>query len=783
MVWARGAAAGVLIALLALTIPANAGHESPFYPSYYPQEIRLESIDATAAGGFLQRGAIHAFIGDDPFPGRPLPVDMAAVDSLGSYVVVTLNPSSARFRDQPARCALARYIVITLARDQGRFVFHPYPVTPYHMDYLEHVDLAELSRQQIRAHTSNNAAPGGVAVTVSAHGPLAEDLVKTSWTPQGTGWDARVETVDAADLLRAHAIDFAGWVGPPWLKEGWFGAYLLLADWVADRRVKEQVDQLYQRLVSGDYQRVEDRIALARTLVKQLTQGCEKVLVGYTVRRTSFSTAYSPGIENVGYDSVFGLASPIFVRTAKLKDFPWNGRLHIGVAGAATAAWNPIGGFQDPFGRMVWAAVGDPALLSGPSNGGWIPNRVTFRLVQDDSWFTRLRRFLHMPAGASHGVEVPPDAVLPQHGSGHLRQVGPGKRAMARVEYRVLASAFHDGTQMTAADVLYAMIFAYRWTASRGQDTLAYDPSVEAATTSARQHLVGIRVLRTETVVKNLLPDLQLRYDVLVLDVYVNANPLDPEQAAATAPPWSTVPWHLMALMEATVAGGGAAFSSAAAAHRGVPWLDLVRVEGTKEQLARRLDDFKRRSYIPDALKGLVTPEEAHQRWTALEEFSRNHHHFLVTNGPYRLAHWSDHGAVLEVFRNLSYPLGVGSFDRYVRPHRAYITQVAIQGDRLVAQAEVERVIKFERTYRIARERLGSNSSGAIDDVSPVCRYLVVHDDGLVVKDATAGYGSDGVFTADLRDLGTGAYTVLVAIYLNENYMNPDVRVVRYRKN
>ena len=66
----------------------------------------------------------------------------------------------------------------------------------------------------------------------------------------------------------------------------------------------------------------------------------------------------------------------MFIRTVKLKDFPWNGWLALGVDGAPTAAWNPIGGLNDRFGRLMWFAVGDPALIPSPYEAGWMLNRI-----------------------------------------------------------------------------------------------------------------------------------------------------------------------------------------------------------------------------------------------------------------------------------------------------------------------------------------------------------------------------------------------------------------------
>src|SRR5260370_17432795 len=83
------------------------------------------------------------------------------------------------------------------------------------------------------------------------------------------------------------------------------------------------------------------------------------------------------GVENVGFDSIAGLNSPMFLRTVKLKDFPWNGWLTLGIDKAPQAAWNPIAGFDDPFGHLLWSAVGDPALLPQPYDSGWILNRLS----------------------------------------------------------------------------------------------------------------------------------------------------------------------------------------------------------------------------------------------------------------------------------------------------------------------------------------------------------------------------------------------------------------------
>jgi hypothetical protein len=799
------AAAAALV--LALAAPTWAGHESPFDPSYYPHEIRIDSMAPVSAGRPLGRAAMQAFVGGNPYADRQPPPDVTAIESLDAYVVLTVN--TRRLKDRDARCAAAQRAAGILAARPGAFVFAPYPVTPYQPDYLAHADLAAAARKAASAPSGGS----GAGVVLTANGPAAERLLGTSASRGQTGWDARVETVTLRDLLTAHATRFAGWIGPPWLKDGWYDAYLVMAGSVSDHAARADIDRIYGQLTSGEPRSEAESVNLERRLVSLLRRGCERVIVGYTTRREYYSSAYSPGIENVGFDSYAGLDSDIFVRTAKLKDFPWNGVLHLGVAGPLpgeskpAAPWNPVAGFGDPFGRLMWAAVGDPAMLPAPFGGGWIANRIG----SWETWSVKFQRAFggvaapdasrpSAPRQTGHEIDVPADAVLPRPGSGALDRVGPGKRAADMVEYRVLASSFHDGTVMTAADILYPFAFAYRWgtptsrpavpaaraktsprqTGARAART--YDPVVDRATVLTRRYLAGVKIIGIQKVVRDLGADLKIRYDVPIVRVYLGYAGAD-QYTPLVAMPWSTVPWHVLALIDEAARRGIAALSPEAAQDLRTPALDLVRSPAQEARLARLVDEFASGGYVPDALRGLITQDEARARWRSLRGFYREHHHFLVTNGPYRLQSWSPGGVVLSVFRDLSYPLGVGSFDKEVYPRRAFIRPVAVRGGRIEFRPDVERVFKYDRYYKLVTEALGSNTSGAYDDISAVCRYLVVRGDGRVVKTAAVAAPKSGIFSFNPGDgLDRGDYTILLAVFLNDNLMNPDVKTVAYRR-
>jgi hypothetical protein len=381
------------------------------------------------------------------------------------------------------------------------------------------------------------------------------------------------------------------------------------------------------------------------------------------------------------------------------------------------------------------------------------------------------------PAG---DLEVPPDALVPEPGSGNLREVGAGHTATMQLTYQVLTSAFHDGTHMTIADLLYPYIFASRWSTPTRADAQTYDPYVARATAMLRSGLVGLKVLRVERSEWG-IGEFKLVRETPVLAVYMNTL-VETQHAAVLAPPWSSLPWHLMVLMEEVVQRRWAAFSAEAAQHGGVQWLDLVRDSQLQGQMAELVEDWAQQGYVPEVLQRFVSTDEARQRWLALRAFAQTHGHFLVTNGPYRLSHWSDEAVVFQVFRDSSYPLGVGSYDHYALPRRAYVTQVTPRAHGLDIQADVERVERFQRTYDIVREPLRAAADAGKKGEIPLCRYVVVSPAGSVVGTGTATYVGNGLFRIELPgDLIPGLYTVLIALYLNENTVNPDIKMVPYR--
>ena len=745
----RGLAVLACVVFVLASDGARAGHEIPFYPSFYPQEITLTVVAPAAAPRLLGKNALHAYVG--PLDSAT-PAHTAWIESLRSVVLLTFNPRSPAWADSGQRCAAAARLLPALGPSRGDYTFQPYPVTPYHEDFLHHGDLVEAAKTKAR-----EAPRGVVALRVRATGRLAELLGGSGSRPAAGEWDAALEEVELRDLAAKEATQLDGWMGPPWGKAGWFQAHLVYARGVSDAGRRSAIEEAFARLQRGGFASAAERINLERRLVSLLTRGCERVAVGYRVKREAINDDYSEGVENIGWDAQTGLGSAVFLRTVKLKDFPWNGWLRVGVPSRPAAAWNPIAGFGDDAGRLVWAALGDAALLPAPYGGGWVPNRV---------------RALPPSESAGSGVEVPRDALVPDPATGLLRLPASAASAQQKVTYRVMLSKFHDGTKMTVADIVYPFAFAYRWSAR--------DPEIDRATAVLREWLAAVRVVKVDAEIKD-FGELQVVYEVPQVEIYLK-HAAEAGVAQAIAPPWGVVPWQLIALMDEAVTRRLAAFSESEARRRGAPWLDLARDAGVKKTLASLLDDLERRAFIPEALRGLVTVEQARLRWAALRRFYHARGHFLVSSGPYQLVKWSADSVVLGVFRDLSYPNAVGSFDGYALPLRAWVTSAERRGERLELQADAEVVSKFSRSYKIVREPYRLEPTGEQSRDTLVARYAVVGAGGEVLAAGSSEERDGGRLIVDLKGtLAPGAYRVLVALALNGNLVNPEVKVIPFR--
>jgi hypothetical protein len=161
-------ALGVIVA----TGRGGAGHSVGHFPSYYPDEIRIDVVEPEAAASGLADATLHAYVGSLPKFTGPVPSHVKSAKSLGSFLVLSLDAGLKRFASADDRCAAARGFLAALSQETaGGFVYHPHPVTPFHADYLHHVDRIEAARAAVDA-------PPAPRSPIAAQGELAEAIVR-----------------------------------------------------------------------------------------------------------------------------------------------------------------------------------------------------------------------------------------------------------------------------------------------------------------------------------------------------------------------------------------------------------------------------------------------------------------------------------------------------------------------------------------------------------------------------------------------------------------------------
>src|SRR5262245_32486343 len=129
--------------------------------------------------------------------------------------------STRRAAHLPTRASAAPRLAPALAMPKSEYVAYPYPVTPWHEDYAYHVDLVEVAKARVATAGAIPRLRISRSVSGLAPGP--------AWRPAGGEWDATLEEVPLDQLLRQEATRLDGWMGPPWLKQGWFHAHALSA--------------------------------------------------------------------------------------------------------------------------------------------------------------------------------------------------------------------------------------------------------------------------------------------------------------------------------------------------------------------------------------------------------------------------------------------------------------------------------------------------------------------------------------------------------------------------
>ena len=281
-------------------------------------------------------------------------------------------------------------------------------------------------------------------------------------------------------------------------------------------------------------------------------------MVGYRLRREFYTDDFSNGIENIAVD----FAGRIQLAGVRAHGQAQGSALERLAATRHRQAAQPRPGTRLPGSRMrpaAWCGRSSATMRSCRSRTTACgpPNRVEVRPAEE-------------PTAGNPSASPPMPWCRSPAPAGSFRSA-PARSAMTKVVYRVLASSFQDGSEMeTGRPRSILMRFAYRWGERVGRrdlrsgDRRRDQPDARALQGRPRRRRGG-----------NQDPDRRSRLHLSFANRGgLSRRHLRPTsiENALVAPPWSSVPWHVLALMEAAVERGIAAFSQseAQAAQRAV---------------------------------------------------------------------------------------------------------------------------------------------------------------------------------------------------------------------
>ncbi|MBF8267694.1 MAG: hypothetical protein HW388_1202 [Dehalococcoidia bacterium] len=408
-----------------------------------------------------------------------------------------------------------------------------------------------------------------------------------------------------------------------------------------------QIDQLGQRIFTGDFTGLEER----NQLYVQATEACLEESLRLWVVTAINNFPANALLQGVTQDVVSGPKSLWTLREAHI---PGKTDLTVGNLWVWTerTTWNPVGGFGDIYSVDIWNQVHDPPLWTHPFTGIPIPFRAQYQVET---------------AGPEGKLDLPGDAFSWDAGAGGWKAVPPGTRATSKVTFdysKYFQSRWHDGQPITMADVLYPISQLFDMVYNPDKSRIEF--SIATTNKPFTDTFRGFRITADNQ-----------------LEVYVDFWHFLPDYIAQYASiSGVSMPWQVLAAMDNLVfQQRTAAYSDTTAARFNVPWLSLV-VDGNARLVRNALRGFADTGYLPQSAltvngEALVNETEAAARYASAIDWFAQKKHMVISNGPFYLERFDSSAqfAQLKAFRDPDYPFHPGDL-YYGKPPAIKITGV-----------------------------------------------------------------------------------------------------------
>ena len=404
----------------------------------------------------------------------------------------------------------------------------------------------------------------------------------------------------------------------------------------------KSLDEVTQRLVYSNFTSENERNALLQNATKAGIQESVRVFLVKVIEPFVASSTLKGLVNDFGA----GITSKYsLVNARSTKD---NSSLDIGVKQIYQSAWNNVAGSTDTYSQYILSAISDAPIFTNPYTGDILPMRYQWTNVST--------------AGPLDKLKVAPDALLWNPITQQWKNVGDnGTTAKSKVTYKILYSNWHNGIPMDKSDLLYSQYFLFEWGTNSGQNDRTVDPQYLSSASVGIPYEKGIKFLANDEI-----------------EYFSDFWHYDKNQIAGfAASSWPAQPWEITAATERLVTGGKLAYSKGEATAKNIDWLSLI-IPQHANLIKTELQKMKDESFVPPALKGIVTVDEAKKRYDASIKWITNHNHAVISNGPFYLDSYNPSGRIITIkaFRDQSYPFEQGHWSYFENPKLADIGKV-----------------------------------------------------------------------------------------------------------
>ena len=761
----------LLVTLLALSIVLPMCGESYAVKGTFFDSVKfIQYLDENTALEEVKNGNLDVYyytISPDRLENKQARDGLQVFDSTGGSYSILVNPAESEkfnpFSSRDVRFALnylvdRRLIVNELMGGYGSPVISYYgPTDPEYLTVIGELEkfnfkynptlaeeiiskaLAEEGAVKVDERWQINGKPIVITIFIRSDDPVRRSIGEILASElEGIGF---IIKKDFGDLNKAFVVVYGS--NPADLKwslytEGWgrsafvrydsVGLGQMYSPWFSNmpgfnvpsywNYKNDRLDELTQRIYTGDFESSEERSQLIREAVAKGVDESVRIFLASKVDQY----VANERIEGIVNDFGAGVPSRFTPVNAKGS----SDELLIGVKQIYQGAWNPVMGLTDTYGRHIWGIISDPATFKHPFTGETFPVRASWQVET---------------AGPDDKLSVPQEAEIWNPSLQRWENVASGTLATSKVTFDYKLGSWHNGEAVDINDILYSLYFTIEWGTQTGKDDRTFDTEFTPRVSQTVRTIIGVNTIDEDTI-----------------EVYVDYWHFDEGEIADWAVLWSSLPWEVTSAMEEAVMDGKVSFSRSAATSKNTSWLSLI-IPKDAGIIRDYLQEFRDSDHIPASLKDSHLDSKYFQnRYDSSIRWIDDYNHAVISNGPFHLESYVPESRTITVSASDddSYPFKAGRWNEFEKAELPTITNIEMK--KIIWRGEAMDILVNARN-------------------SDLILYFLTDERGKMISSETLIMDNDMIHISipseDTKNLGIGANNIRI-FAISNSVLKPD---------